>query len=145
MEANWKWAQEYWLRKSKEFRLDAWSLKQNKRKTCLAICNYTKKEISISIYYLSGKLCTLKSLRNTILHEIAHALAGKAHKHDLYWKAIAVSIGCDGEVCGKMDSPPRNWLMYCPKKCFNKEYYREPNIKNKVCLKCKSFVLKKKL
>ena len=39
-------------------------------------------------------------MKNTLLHEIAHALAGHEHNHDEVWKATARSIGCDGCRCG---------------------------------------------
>lgn len=49
---------------------------------------------------LSEKLTTLNDetrVRQTLLHEIAHALAGpKAHHNDV-WRAICVRIGGDGQ------------------------------------------------
>lgn len=49
---------------------------------------------------LSEKLTTLNDetrVRQTLLHEIAHALAGpKAHHNDV-WKAICIRIGGDGQ------------------------------------------------
>jgi predicted SprT family Zn-dependent metalloprotease len=38
-------------------------------------------------------------VRNTLLHEIAHALVGPGHGHDIIWKLKAREIGCDGERC----------------------------------------------
>ena len=38
----------------------------------------------------------IKEIKNTVLHEIAHALT-PGHNHDHVWQAKAVSIGCDGE------------------------------------------------
>ena len=43
---------------------------------------------------------TEENVKNTLLHEIAHALAGHEHNHDEVWKATARSIGCDGCRCG---------------------------------------------
>lgn len=34
---------------------------------------------------------------NTVLHEIAHALVGPKHNHDIFWKNMAKEIGCDAE------------------------------------------------
>lgn len=39
------------------------------------------------------------SVRNTILHEIAHALVGPSMGHGPTWRAKALSIGCDGKRC----------------------------------------------
>lgn len=54
--------------------------------------------------------------RQTILHEIAHALAGHAAGHGPRWKAVAISLGCpprarhDGEVA--IELAP--WVGHCP-------------------------------
>jgi predicted SprT family Zn-dependent metalloprotease len=40
-------------------------------------------------------------LVETILHEIAHALAGPRHKHDAIWREIARRIGCTGDRCSR--------------------------------------------
>lgn len=49
---------------------------------------------------LSQKLTTLNDearVRQTILHEIAHALAGPRAHHNAVWKAICIRIGGDGQ------------------------------------------------
>lgn len=38
-------------------------------------------------------------IRDVILHEIAHAIAGASHGHDYTWKRIAASIGAKPERC----------------------------------------------
>jgi predicted SprT family Zn-dependent metalloprotease len=40
-------------------------------------------------------------VKDTLLHEIAHALAGPGHHHDAVWKEIAQRIGCNGRRCHK--------------------------------------------
>jgi predicted SprT family Zn-dependent metalloprotease len=45
------------------------------------------------------ELNTEARIENTILHEIAHALVGCGHGHDLTWKRMALAIGCDGNRC----------------------------------------------
>lgn len=40
-------------------------------------------------------------VRNTVLHEIAHALVGPQMGHGPTWKAMAVKIGCDGNRCSQ--------------------------------------------
>ena len=40
-------------------------------------------------------------IRDVILHEIAHALAGHDHGHDYYWKSIARRIGCSAMRCAQ--------------------------------------------
>lgn len=65
------------------------------------MCDIRKKHIS-----LSRPLCELNDeaeVRDTVLHEIAHALAWQRHGencgHDKRWKAICVEIGARPEAC----------------------------------------------
>ena len=118
IEKNWKWCQDYWKRKSKELKLESWKFVMNHTKTTLATCNYTQKKICISSYFLRGNAANPSSMRNAILHEAAHALAGHQHSHNGHWKKIANKIGCDGQKYGIMDKPKANYLMFCPKSCF---------------------------
>lgn len=45
------------------------------------------------------------AFRNTVLHEIAHIIAGARHGHDDVWKRIAMNIGCTGERCHQLEVP----------------------------------------
>ena len=45
----------------------------------------------------------INALENTILHEVAHILAGGKHHHDYYWYSIARKIGCDGSRLSKVE------------------------------------------
>ena len=137
-ENNWVWANAYWKRKTEQIGIQGWNFEINHMKRALAITNYTKKKVCISSYLLREKSCDEQKIRNTILHEIAHIIAGHSNAHNKKWKDIALKIGCDGEICGKMSHIPGNYLMYCPKGCFKKEYYRRPKIENKLCKKCNS-------
>lgn len=145
LKVNWDWTQKYFERKSKEFKLEGWILKKDHAKTRLGQTNYTRKHISISTYFLRGKSCDHKAIRNTVLHEIAHALVGSTAGHGKVWKDMAIRIGCDGEIYQKMDVPPANFLMYCSNKCFKKDYYRKPKNEGKICGKCKTSLKVKKL
>jgi predicted SprT family Zn-dependent metalloprotease len=60
-------------------------------------CIHNKKQIDISTGYI--KEASEKDIKNTLLHEIAHALAGYKAGHGDVWKKIAISIGCDGKRC----------------------------------------------
>lgn len=58
------------------------------------ITMYDEKKIVVN----SSLMGTYKSVRfwtQTCLHEIAHALAGKGHRHDETWANIARSIGVE--------------------------------------------------
>jgi len=80
-----------------EPKIMSWELAWNKRKGALGLCNYRKKTIEISIYMLWGN-ADKNVLKNTLLHEFAHALTPH-HKHDEVWVKIAKQLGCDGKRC----------------------------------------------
>jgi SWI/SNF-related matrix-associated actin-dependent regulator 1 of chromatin subfamily A len=44
-----------------------------------------------------------QQFKDTILHEIAHAIVGPHHGHDEVWRGKAVEIGCTGNVTGYMN------------------------------------------
>ncbi|MGF0117415.1 SprT-like domain-containing protein [Promicromonospora sp. Marseille-Q5078] len=54
--------------------------------------------------------------RNTILHEIAHALVGHGHGHDGTWKAKAAEIGARPERCfdSSIAQVDGDWTGTCP-------------------------------
>jgi predicted SprT family Zn-dependent metalloprotease len=65
----------------------------------MGLCQFTPRRISMSRHYASH--ADEKSVRNTILHEIAHAKAGPAAKHGPRWRAVAVSLGATPRACGE--------------------------------------------
>ena len=50
-------------------------------------------------------------VRETILHEIAHGLAGGGHNHDEKWREAALSIGCNG-TDNWGSEPGIQWVAY---------------------------------
>ncbi len=77
-------------------------------------CNYRRKTIS-----LSAELTRLNDeaiVRDTILHEIAHALVPRSAGHGEKWKAIARTIGCTAERCygDEVVAPKRKYIGKCP-------------------------------
>ena len=80
-----------------EHGLGEWSVVYDSAKSRAGICRYAARQIG-----LSAPLTTVHDeveVRDTVLHEIAHALAGPRHGHDAVWRTIAVRIGCSGERC----------------------------------------------
>ncbi|MGC5166462.1 SprT-like domain-containing protein [Luteimicrobium sp. DT211] len=55
-------------------------------------------------------------IRETVLHEIAHALAGRRHNHDATWQAIARRIGSTGRRTVAPEAPAieADWVGTCP-------------------------------
>lgn len=72
--------------------LDDWEFKLNDNKSLCGKCLWRKKRIELSRTYI--KLNDVDDVEATILHEIAHALAGEKEGHGKKWKEIAEAIGC---------------------------------------------------
>lgn len=60
-------------------------------------------------------LCTPEEIRNTILHEIAHALTGCGEGHSAEWKRTAVRIGAKPERCMEVADKelPARYILRC--------------------------------
>jgi predicted SprT family Zn-dependent metalloprotease len=119
---------------------NGWTYEYNNRLTTAGMTYYNSKKIEISKKYVSSKYTSKKCIKNTILHEIAHALVGKGHGHNNIWKSKAIEIGCDGERC--FDNPMSDVTKYClvcPKGCnigrcrMGKDYLEGK--KNYICKK----------
>lgn len=91
-----------------------WRLVFDRAKTRAGQCRFQVREISLSAPLM--QLQDASEVRETILHEIAHALAGPAHGHDRVWREQARAIGASGETRLFTDSTPRrDWVGTCPK------------------------------
>jgi predicted SprT family Zn-dependent metalloprotease len=84
--------------------LSHWKLAFHRRKRQLALCHHGKKTIYLSRPYV--ELNDENSLRDTVLHEIAHALVGPGHGHDLMWMAKAAELGARPEACDDVARMP---------------------------------------
>lgn len=69
----------------------------NNRRRAAGVCSYRRKTIELSMPLTS--LSNEVDVIDTILHEIAHALAGHDAGHGWKWQQIARSIGCNGDRC----------------------------------------------
>ena len=45
----------------------------------------------------------VKDIKDTILHEIAHAIVGPGHGHDAAWRAVAINLGVHPRACKRAD------------------------------------------
>lgn len=74
-----------------------WRLTWNNRRRQLGCCSYWPREISLSIPNTLAS--PMEEVIDTILHEIAHALAGYGAQHGPKWKAIARELGAIPKAC----------------------------------------------
>ena len=117
----------------KKHGLDGWSFQFDSALRRAGACDYSTKVISLS------RLFCLKAsedqVRDTILHEIAHALAGPEHNHDAEWKSIARSIGCTADRCHTVDFAPAKYIVSCARCGWHEKKNRRP--RRGVCRTCR--------
>ena len=102
------------LRLMQEHGLNDWTLVFDRAKTRAGVCRFESKEIGLS--QPLTRLHADDEVRDTILHEIAHALVGPDHGHDPVWEAKARAIGSSGTRCisSVAGSLPGAWVGTCP-------------------------------
>jgi SprT protein len=91
-----------------------WTFRFDRSRVRFGLCNYKKKVISLSRHLV--ELNSEDEIRETILHEIAHALAPRGAGHGPKWRSIAVSIGCNGRRCygDEVTRPRPKYKGTCP-------------------------------
>ena len=108
--------------------LTGWTFKWDRAVMRLGQCVYRTKTISLSLPLTEASDEAV--VRNTILHEIAHALAGPTAKHGPDWKRIAVRLGANpksatSEGGSVMELAP--WVGTCPAGHVSpRRFFRKP-------------------
>lgn len=77
--------------------LHGWSFRWDNAKLRFGACHFGHNYISISrpLAMVNGE----NEIRETLLHEVAHAIAGPMHDHDRVWQDIAISLGASPARC----------------------------------------------
>lgn len=130
--------------------LGRWKFRWHNKKRSLGTCSYRKKIIYLAKWYV--ELNDEAEVKDTILHEIAHALSYEKHGskgigHGKLWKAICREIGARPKACTKSKlNHPNNHYKYIDT-CCGTTYKRHRLRKNVdyFCPKCRIalFVSKK--
>jgi predicted SprT family Zn-dependent metalloprotease len=91
-----------------------WSFAFDRSKVRFGKCDYRRKQISLSRHLV--ELNEEDEVRDTILHEIAHALAPRGVGHGPAWRALALAIGCNAQRCYGDDvvRPAPKYRGTCP-------------------------------
>jgi predicted SprT family Zn-dependent metalloprotease len=99
----------------RQFLPSSWHLQWNNCKTIFGRCNLTKK-----IIFLSKPIVRLNdeaTVKDTILHEIAHALVEPGAGHGGRWQRMAIVVGCRPERCYDEEVvkiPEGRYIYECP-------------------------------
>lgn len=123
--------------KMEEFGLTqlGWKSDSMRAKEIVGRCNYTVKTIELS--WPLTLVNSAELITDTILHEIAHALVGPGHHHNLIWQHKAVQIGARPIRCSVgAVGVERQYKMKCL--CPNKfiSFHRKPRLDRR-CPNCK--------
>ena len=121
--------------------LHDWTLRWNRSLRCNGQCSHFDKVIYVSKYHI--EFASIDEFKNTILHEIAHAIAGFREGHGPEWVRIAKEIGCDGRRLCAVNSTKKEYLekksihLRCPcGKAVLKRLRVTRALMSKVCNKC---------
>jgi predicted SprT family Zn-dependent metalloprotease len=105
-------AREYLL----QHELSLWSFRFDNGRTRAGSCQYGPHVITLS--YEFAKHAPAAEIRDTLLHEIAHALVGKTHHHDAVWRTTALALGCSGRRCHELQFTPPRYIVRCERGCW---------------------------
>lgn len=94
--------------------LSGWSFAFDRAKRRFGSCRFRNKLITLSKTLTS--LNDEETVRQTLLHEIAHALAPKGSHHGRRWKELALALGCDARrfYTDEVVTPPAPFTATCP-------------------------------
>jgi predicted SprT family Zn-dependent metalloprotease len=92
----------------------SWTFAFDNAKRRAGLCDYTNKRISLS-RYLAARYDD-DTNHQTLLHEVAHALAGPRAGHGPRWKELARELGYVGGTThqGETATELAPWIGVCP-------------------------------
>jgi len=116
--------------------LPDWTFRFNRRRRSLGLCFYDDHRIELSLPFVTRN--DEAAVRDTILHEIAHALAGRRAGHGPAWKAICLRLGAKPQRCDEEAvMPAGRWRAICPGCGKQFHRYRRPKRNtNYACRRC---------
>lgn len=119
-----------------EHGLSDWKIAWSRAKKTHGLCNYTTRTLTFSAVAFAH--IDESEVRNTILHEIAHALAGPLAAHGWKWQQIHRQIGGTGAQYVSQTAAkaiPVAWVGKCRNGHVNSGQHRAP-LRVKACGQC---------
>jgi hypothetical protein len=111
-------------------KLFAWRVGLKPLKNRLGQCEYGPKLIILSEFHVENNPDWM--IKDTIFHEVAHALAGWEARHGPIWKATAARLGAIPKACSKpARTPEGRYQAGCPS--CKRVYHRHRKPKGLVC------------
>lgn len=96
-----------------DYGLALWAFAFDNAKRRCGNCNFGKRKITLSRHYVA--MNEEWEIRDTILHEIAHAIAGFKAGHGPEWRKVARRIGATPQRCAdaSVEMPKAPWKIVC--------------------------------
>lgn len=111
-------ARELAARLMAEHGLGRWEFGFNNNVRRVGVCHYPTRarpgRIELSRHFVERN--PEAEVRDTLLHEIAHAQVGPGHGHDAVWRAKCAELGARPERCygDHVEMPRGRWRATCP-------------------------------
>lgn len=121
-----------------EHGLDDWSFRWTPRATRqIGVCMHRTRELGFAPWLADAPV---SEQQDTVLHEIAHALAGHAAKHGPIWRAHARRLGARPSHCTTSAevnavAPKGKWVGTCSVHGEVARWHRQPQ-RVRACGKC---------
>ena len=91
-----------------------WTFSWDRARKRFGSCNFGRKQITVSLHL--AHLNEPEQSRDTILHEIAHAIAGREAGHGPKWQEACRRVGARPERCydsKEVVQPSSRYVRYC--------------------------------
>ena len=130
-------ARELALGLMKQHGLEFWHFEFDRAKKRFGSCQFRYRLITLSKPLVL--INDIDVVKNTILHEIAHALVNPKYLHNWVWRQKAIEIGCDGNRChdsNKVNPVIGKLVAECPN-CRHIYYKHRTPKGERACCKCR--------
>lgn len=114
---------------------EGWTFGFDNAKTRGGVCYHHKRKITVSRHLMV--LWSEEEVRDILLHEIAHAIAGGAAKHGPKWRAVVREIGGKPEARHDNEVAPAPYVGTCARGHEFKRYRASAAMKrgHLICLR----------
>jgi len=121
-----------------------WEFEFSRQKFGLGYCSHWRKTIFVSRHYVELNPWE-PEMKDTVLHEMAHALVGSGHGHDWTWKSMCRKIGAKPNrlaSASSLVSPERNpekqYIARCSCGKIFRCQRRGRHFNHYICSRCKT-------
>ncbi|WP_193598018.1 SprT-like domain-containing protein [Microbacterium sp. YJN-G] len=113
---------------------ESWTFDFDHAKRRAGLCDYRRKRITVS-RYLAARFDD-DEVHQTLLHEVAHAIAGHAAAHGPEWRRVARELGYVGGTThhGETATELAPWIGECP--AGHVAYRHRKPARETSCAKC---------